>query len=188
MPNYLDLSGMAIVGNGIGRYSAAQLPDVIVAADGTLHPIREVSGMAGAVWHPWVGTDIYAYGGIEKEQANSYTRLAGAGGTVLKPRSWQSEPREFRLRHYDRSLVLGCGTSNCAGTNNWVTDITVGLWQNLYNGDIGRFTVGLEWEMISRKLFPGLSTPVLGSPTVAPSTNDNAVFTSIRWYPKYSTF
>jgi hypothetical protein len=91
------------------------------------------------------------------------------------------------MQRYDRRLVLG-GVSNCAGTNNWVADIAVGLWQNLYNGDIGRFTAGLQYELISRKLFPGLSTPVLGSPLIAPSTNDNIVYTSLRWYPKYSTF
>jgi len=61
---------MAMAGSGIGRYNAALLPDVIVAGDGTLHPIREASGMGGAIWHPWVGTDIYVYTGIEKEDAN----------------------------------------------------------------------------------------------------------------------
>jgi hypothetical protein len=190
MPNYLDLSGMAIIGNGIGRYSAAQLPDVMVAGDGSLHPIREVAGMAGAVWHPWVGTDIYAYGGIEKENASWYGAFAGpAGGPFPFSNLGLGNPN---LVNFGCSITSAAsfsgGTSNCAGTNNWVTDITVGLWQNLYNGDIGRFTVGLEWELLSRKLFPGLSTHVLGSPTVAPSTNDNAVFTSIRWYPKYPTF
>jgi hypothetical protein len=69
-----------------------------------------------------------------------------------------------------------------------MTDVTVGLWQNLYNGDIGRFTAGLQWEMIGRKLFPGLSAPPLGSPLVAPSTTNNIVMTSVRWYPKYPNF
>jgi hypothetical protein len=190
LPNTLDLSGMAMVGNGIGRYSAAQLPDVIVAGDGTLHPIREVAGMGGAVWHAWVGTDIYAYGGIEKEQATWYGAFAGAAGAAA-PFS--------NLGLGNPNLVnFGCnvttaasfsgGANNCAGTNNWVADIAVGLWTNLYNGDIGRFAAGLQYELISRKLFPGLSTPVLGSPLIAPSTNDNIVYTSLRWYPKYSTF
>jgi len=73
LPKYLELSGMAITGKGIGRYSAGQLPDVIVAPDGSLRAVKEVAGMAGAVWHPWVGTDIYGYAGIEKEDANFYT-------------------------------------------------------------------------------------------------------------------
>jgi hypothetical protein len=50
LPNYLDLNGMMIGGQGIGRYSAAQLPDVIVAGDGTLHPIKEIAGMDGPAW------------------------------------------------------------------------------------------------------------------------------------------
>jgi hypothetical protein len=56
------------------------------------------------------------------------------------------------------SLSFSGGTSNCNGANRWVSDITVGLWQNLYNGDIGRFTAGLQYEYISRKLFVA-STP-----------------------------
>ena len=66
---------MMIAGKGIGRYSAAQLPDVIVAGDGTLRPVKEIAGMGGAVWHAWTGLDIYAYGGIEKEDASFYTAV-----------------------------------------------------------------------------------------------------------------
>ena len=182
---------MMIAGKGIGRYSAAQLPDVIVAGDGTPRPVKEIARMGGAVWHAWTGLDIDAYGGIEKEDASWYGWVVSSGTLpALGP--------AFLGLGNPNLTNLGCnittaasfsgGTSNCNGTNHWVTDITVGLWQNLYSGDIGRFTAGLQYELISRKLFPGLSTPVLGSPLIAPSTNDNTVYTSLRWYPKYSTF
>jgi hypothetical protein len=197
LPNTLDLSGMMIAGNGIGRYSAAQLPDVIVAGDGTLHPIKEIAGMGGAVWHPWAGLDIYAYGGIEKEDANFYTAsnatLSSITGvpvtTINKLNGGLGNPNIANFGcDVTTAASFSGGTSNCNnGANHWVTDITVGLWQNLYNGDIGRFTAGLQYEYISRKLFAGLSGPA-GSPLISPSTNNNVFFTSLRWYPKYPTF
>ena len=192
MPSYLDLSGMAMVGKGVGRYAAAQLPDVIVAGDGTLHPIKEVSGMGGIVWHPWTGLDIYAYGGAEKEDANFYTgslATAGAMGAITPAQLGVGNPNVVNFGcNTPTAASFSGGTSNCAGNTHWVSDVTVGLWQNLYNGDVGRFTAGLQWEMIGRKLFPGLSTSALGSPLIAPSTTNNIIMTSVRWYPKYPTY
>jgi hypothetical protein len=192
LPSTLDLSGMMIAGKGVGRYSAAQLPDVIVAGDGTLRPVKEIAGMGGAVWHAWAGSDIYAYGGVEKEDASWYTAFTatpGAGGAIALSQLGLGNPNVTNFGcNVATAASFSGGTSNCNGANHWVTDITVGLWQNLYNGDIGRFAAGLQYEFIGRKLFAGLSTPALTSPLVAPSTNDNVVFTSVRWYPKYPTY
>jgi hypothetical protein len=191
LPNTLDLSGMMIAGKGIGRYSAAQLPDVIVAGDGTLRPVKEIAGMGGAVLHPWTGLDIYAYGGIEKEDTSWYNGVVSSGTPPALGPAFPGLGNP-NLTNFGCNITTSAsfsgGTSNCNGTNHWVTDITVGLWQNLYSGDIGRFTAGLQYEFIGRKLFAGLSAPPLGSPLVAPSTNDNIFFTSLRWYPKYPTY
>jgi hypothetical protein len=176
---------MAMAGKGIGRYLAALLPDAIVAGDGTLHPIREVSGMAGGIWHPWVGTDVYAYTGIEKEDANWYTGLTATGITQLGV----GNPNVVTFGcDVTTAASFSGGTSNCAGATHWVTDVAVGIWQNLYNGAVGRGALGLQWELINRKLFAGLSAPPLGSPLVAPSANNNMFLTSIRYYPNYPAF
>jgi outer membrane murein-binding lipoprotein Lpp len=192
LPSYLDLSGMAIVGKGIGRYSAGQLPDVIVAGDGSLHPIKEAAGMGGVVWHPWTGLDIYAYGGVEKEDPNFYTGFLatpGATGAITLSQLGVGNPNVVNFGcAITTAASFSGGTSNCAASTQWLTDVTVGFWQNLYNGDIGRFTFGFQWQMIDRKLFDGLSTPKLTSPLIAPSTTNNIVMTSIRWYPKYPTY
>jgi hypothetical protein len=85
----------------------------------------------------------------------------------------------------------GAGPSGCASNTKLLTDITVGFWQNLYNGDVGRFTFGLQWERLGRKLFDGNAVFPLSfgpGPTVAPSTSNNIIMTSIRWYPKYPTY
>jgi hypothetical protein len=185
LPNHFELTGMAMAGSGIGRYNAALLPDVIVAGDGTLHPIREASGMGGAIWHPWVGTDIYVYTGIEKEDANWYTGLTAAGVTQLGV----GNPNVVNFGcEVTTATSFSGGTSNCNGATRWVTDVAAGIWQNLYSGPVGRVALGLQWELITRKLFPGLSAPPLGSPLIAPSATNNMFLTSVRYYPNYPAF
>jgi hypothetical protein len=181
IPSFLDLSAEAMAGKGVGRYAAGQLSEVVVGPDGSLMPIKEVSAMGGVVLHPWMGLDVYGYAGFEKATANFFTSAAGgflgfgnpnlsnAGCTITTAASF------------------GGGASGCAGNTKMITDVTVGFWQNLYNGDVGRFALGVQWELISRKLFDGLNAATLATATgtVAPSTSDNIVMTSIRWYPKY---
>jgi hypothetical protein len=181
IPSFLDLSAEAMAGKGVGRYAAGQLSEVVVGPDGSLMPIKEVSAMGGLVLHPWMGLDVYGYAGFEKASSNFFTDAAGifrgygnpnlsnAGCTITTATSFAG------------------GASGCAGNTKMITDVTVGFWQNMYSGDVGRFALGVQWEMISRKLFDGLNAATLATATgtVAPSTSDNIVMTSIRWYPKY---
>jgi hypothetical protein len=122
-----------------------------------------------------MGTYIYAYAGFEKEGANFYTSAAGAFLGIGKPLAGSPTGNS------GCTILTGAsftgGASNCAGNTKMLTDITVGIWHNLYNGAVGRFAVGVQWEAIGRKLFDGIGG--------APSTTDNIVMTSIRWYPKY---
>jgi hypothetical protein len=184
-PSFLDLSGQAMVGKGIGRYNAGNLSDVVVGPDGSFRPIKEVTGMGGVVLHPWTGLDIYAYGGVEKEDANFFTTQSGAFAGLGNPNLTNAGCAITTFTSFTG------GVSNCAANTKMLTDITVGFWQNLYNGDVGRFTFGAEWQMIGRKLFNGNALlPVVNGPgpTTAPSSSDNIIMTSIRWYPKYPTY
>jgi hypothetical protein len=52
---------------------------------------------------------------------------------------------------------------------------TIGVWQKVYKGDYGRVTFGAQYEYIKRKAFNGIGG--------APSTDDNVVMTSVRYYP-----
>jgi hypothetical protein len=56
-----------------------------------------------------------------------------------------------------------------------VAELTVGFWQNLYKGDYGRVAAGLQYEYIKRDVFAGIGG--------APSTADNIVMSSLRYYP-----
>src|SRR5262245_65164970 len=56
-----------------------------------------------------------------------------------------------------------------------LSELTIGFWQNVYKGDYGRVTFGAQYEYIKRKAFNGIGG--------APSTDDNVVMTSVRYYP-----
>ena len=64
---------------------------------------------------------------------------------------------------------------NCIANNRRLSDVTAGFWQNLYKGQYGRLAVGAQWEYIKRDSFTGIGG--------APSTAENIVLTSLRWYP-----
>jgi hypothetical protein len=41
--NYLEFTGSILYGRGVGRYATGQLPDVTIAADGSLTPVVGLS-------------------------------------------------------------------------------------------------------------------------------------------------
>ncbi len=180
VPKYVDLQGSVLYGQGIGRYGASQLADVTVANDGTMSPITALHALGGVVLHPWDGLDLYGYGGFERADSNLFSAAVGAGGLI-----------GFGNPNVNN---LGCGivtnasftggTSNCVAINKEVDMVTVGFWQNLYKGPVGRVAACLQWEYIQRKSFDTVATNVantLGGGAV--STNDNVFLTSLRYYP-----
>src|SRR5262245_49711536 len=56
-----------------------------------------------------------------------------------------------------------------------LTELTVGFWQDLYKGRLGRVSLGAQYEYLKREAFEGVG----GSP----STDDNVFYTSLRYYP-----
>ena len=61
----VDLVGHFLGGDGVGRYSSAQLADVTARPDGTLAPIRSAAWLGMLELHANPKFDIYAYGGGE---------------------------------------------------------------------------------------------------------------------------
>ncbi|MBV9235397.1 MAG: hypothetical protein JOZ94_06160, partial [Xanthobacteraceae bacterium] len=172
IPKFLEFTGNAMYGKGIGRYGASQLVDVTIGPDGSLSPVTETTAMVGLVGHPWEGLDVYGYAGIEQVNGNSFnvgTSLFGlgnpgfsnAGCTIVTPSSFN-----------------GSTPSNCIANNRRTEDVTAGFWQNVYKGQYGRVAVGMEYEYIKRESFNGVGGTV--------STYDNVVFGSLRWYPTYN--
>ena len=162
---YVDVQGSIMYGTGIGRYGAGQLPDVTIAADGSLAPISALHVFGGIVVHPREGLDVYAYGGMEQARARFFDQLGygnpafdNSGCTVTTASSFNTTT-----------------TTTCVANNRRLSEVTVGFWQDLYKGYFGRVALGAQYEYIRREAFEGIGG--------APSTDNNVFYTSLRYYP-----
>jgi hypothetical protein len=188
IPKYLDLQGSVMVGDGIGRYGSSQLPDVTIGTNGSLTPLQTMQVLVGAVAHPWDGLDVYAYAGQEQVNANFWTIGATQGGfgnpayanNGCLPENLGSGTAGFN----DAITGLTC-TANVRRTQ----ELTVGFWNNIYKGAMGRLTFGMQYEYVRLQAFPGLATESAaatrlgGVPNGGLNPNNNVFFTSIRYYP-----
>ena len=156
-------------GKGVGRYAAAQLPDVTISADGSLTPLTELSAMVGLIAHPWVGLDVYGYAGFEQVNSSSFV----SGSTVFG--YGDADFANFGCATITAASFAGATPTSCVANNRRVASIQGGFWQNVYKGNYGRVAVGAEYEYIRRESFPGVGGSV--------STDDNIVLTSVRYYP-----
>ena len=155
-PKFVDLQGSVLYGQGIGRYGSSQLADVVIGPNGSLQPITSVQFMVGAVVHPFAGNDIYAYYGQEQTQANAWTVGGVQGG-------WGNQrfPDACGLLVPGSTDSVGFNGSSalCAANVQRVQEFTVGFWQDIYKGDLGRARVGLQYEYVSSICSP--ARPVL---------------------------
>ena len=160
IPGGLDLQITAMDGAGIGRYGSGQLPDVTLRPDGTLAPVREDTVMAGGTWHVTPTLDLYAYAGQEEESAK-YFNVGGAHQGVGNP--------AYNL--------AGCFLEggSCSPNLRAVDEITGGFWSRIYNGHYGSFRYGMQYSYHHNTAFAGAGGK--------PETDDNMVFTSVRYYP-----
>jgi hypothetical protein len=172
VPTFVDVQGSVLYGKGIGRYGASLLSDVVVWSDGTLSPITALQAMGGIILHPVDSLEIYGYAGFERADSHLFLTnnlaLSGFGNPNVNNTGCLIVT----------AASFSGGTSNCAAVNKEVDMVSVGFWQNIYKGSVGRFAVGAEWEWVQRKSFDTI--PGNGG---AVSTSDNAFFTSLRYYP-----
>jgi hypothetical protein len=201
IPKYLDVTASTMYGRGIGRYGASQLSDVYVGSDGSLQTITAFHGLVGAILHPWAGLDIYGYAGIEKEASAFWANPAGVGGV-----SGLGNPNLVNAGcNLTTAASFGVSTSapmnlTCSAVNKLVSGTTLGFWQDVYKGPMGRVATGLQWEWIHRESFAGYGCVGLtaasgcatfNAATVGPAlggvgavhTDDQMVLASVRWYP-----
>jgi hypothetical protein len=182
IPKLLELQGSVLYGQGIGRYTSSQLPDAVVGPSGSLSPITALSFLAGAVAHPFAGNDVYTYYGQDQTYANSWTVAGTPGG-------W-GNPNFVNNGCVGQNLTGGTlGTFNTpiAGTTctfdvQKTQEFTVGVWQDAYQGDMGRVRVGAQYEYVRLTAFPGVATGA-GTPNQGLTVNNNIVFLSLRYYP-----
>jgi hypothetical protein len=180
---YLDLQGSVLYGQGIGRYTSSQLPDAVVGPTGSLTPLTMLSYLVGAVGHPFAGNDIYLYYGEDKTYANSWTVGATQGG-------W-GNPAFVNNGCLNQSFTgASAGAFNtpiagsaCTFDVQKAQEFSIGFWQDLYKGDMGRVRVGGQYEYVRLTAFPGVATGAVGTPNQGLTVNNNIAFFSIRYYP-----
>src|SRR5262249_29532100 len=190
-PKFVDLQGSVLYGQGIGRYSSSQLADVVIGPDGSLRPITSVQFLVGGVAHPFAGNDIYAYYGQDQTQRNAWTVggvQGGWGNSAFPVACGVLIPGSTDSIGFNGSGAL------CAANVRRVQEFTIGFWQDIYKGDLGRARVGLQYEFVQLDLFsgatgviPGASGVTTAAATAAANTglhpNNNIVFFSLRYYP-----
>ena len=191
LPKTLDFQVQAVTGRGIGRYGAGLLADSTIAADGSLKPIGETIGLAGLTLHATPAIDVYAFGGIERENRaySSYTNTAGGTTNVGYGAPDASN--------------FGCGVLNapsattCSGQTQQLWSLTGGFWDKLYKGSFGEVRVGAQYSYTQRDVFATTATAAAATANAAaaglsvaqasrvfsPKASESTVMTSIRYYP-----
>ena len=158
IPGLFDVQGSGLTGRGVGRYGAAQLPDVTFAPNGRIEPINENIWLAGGTVHATKQLDVYAFAGEEHEDRQTYSTTYGYGSGLLN--------------------LGGCLTEGgaCSAATKYVSEETIGFWDKFYQGPFGRMQFGVQASLLERHAFSGLNG-------IAPIANNPMVFTSLRYYP-----
>jgi len=183
----LDLAAHVQGGDGIGRFSSAQLADVTARPDGTLAPIHSYAWLGSLEGHPNPKLDVYAYFGGEYAARAAYTFTNAAGNPV---------PVGYGSALFNNS---GCAAevfpggpgapgnsgTTCTGDIHHIIEGTLGFWHKFYNGPKGRVQWGLQYSYLTKYGWSGnnfnSATGVAG-PSLRPHAVDNMVFTSFRYY------
>jgi hypothetical protein len=165
-------------GSGVGRYGAAQLSDTAINADGTLHLIRDLQGLATLEWHG-KKLDLFSYAGAEYAgRAVSYDLFTGKNVGYGSPTAnnsgcYTEQPPAVNTGFTPTGLV------NCTGDTRAIMEGTLGFVYRFYNGPKGKFQFSSEYSYVTRQTWSGVAgTGTSGSP----SGLDNMVYASFRYY------
>ena len=187
-------------GDGIGRYSSAQLADVTARPNGTLAPIRSAAWLGELELHPNPKLDIYAYGGGEYAARTAYSFISpanplitvgvGYGSPLFNNSGCTTEGIPAPTGNPQFPPVpspTGPGSSGtCNGDIHQIVEGTLGFWHKLYNGPKGRLQWGVQYSYFAKYAWSGNATTNVVPPATVisqrPKGIDNMVFTSFRYY------
>jgi hypothetical protein len=154
----LDFQASFLWGTGIGRYGSAQLADATILPNGQLQPLPGLDWLVGLVARPDEKWDLYLYGGQERVSEASYGSF-GYGNPIVDT----------------KDCFLGGAYLSCKADTESVWQVQLGGWNKFYQGKAGMMEVGLSYSYLHKSAFAGNAG--------APSTNDNIVMLSFRYYP-----
>ena len=188
----VDVGVHFLGGDGVGRYSSAQLADVTARPDGTLAPIRGGSALGTIELHPSPKLDVYLNYGVEYAFRTAYTFTnATSGATVpvgfgspLFNNSGCENGDAANLTNGAPSGPFSPNTGNgaCNGDIRNIQEGTLGFWHKVYNGPRGGFRWGIQYSYIFRNTWSGSGGLPAGTPGINAKAVDNMVFTSFRYY------
>jgi hypothetical protein len=175
-------------GSGVGRYGASQLPDVSINADGTVHLIKDLQGLATLEWHG-KKLDVFSYVGSEyAARTYSYDRIQSLTSTTPVFVGYGA-PTFNDIGCYTETVpgtsVFVSGPvpgslSKCSAQTRDITEGTIGFWYRFHNGPRGRYQSGMQYSYVTRQTWSGEGfTKGVG---VSPEGLDNMVFASFRYY------
>jgi hypothetical protein len=189
----LELGGHILVGNGIGRYSSASLPDATAHANGSLELLAGGSALGKLEWHATPRFDVYAYYGGEYVKRAYYATglyVTATGPTNNQPiLAGYGAPNNIVSGCYTEVLPGGSpngggnvpgSASNCNADNRNIQEGTFGYWYRFYQGPRGTLQQGIQYSYAVRHTWLGFDpTTGLG---FSPKGIDNMWFTSFRYY------
>lgn len=190
----LEIGAHILAGNGVGRYSTAQLPDATAHPDGSLELLTGGSALGSAEWHATPRFDLYAYYGGEYAKRAWYNTgytVTTAGPTLGQPiLGGYGAPTNDVAGCYVEVLPVtspnGGGNvtgaaANCEADNRNIQEGTFGYWYRFYKGIHGTLQQGLQYSYAERRTWQGIGDPAAGL-TNSPKAIDNMWFTSFRYY------
>src|SRR5713101_450235 len=188
----VDLVGHFQGGDGVGRYSSAQLADVTARPDGTLAPIRTAAWLGSLELHPTPKLDLYAYGGGEYAARPAYsfsspltgnTVAVGYGSPLFNNSGCTTEGIPSSTATNSSPTAPG-SAGTCNGDIHHIVEGTVGFWHKLYNGSKGRLQWVIQYSYLTKVAWSGNAgtNVAVPGPSLRPKAVDNMVFTSFRYY------
>lgn len=177
----------ALFGDGVGRYSDAQIADVTARPNGTLALIRGGGALGTIELHPSPKLDVYLNYGAEYSFRTAYTYLTnqavpatvGVGfGSPLFNNSGCELADPLPTGQFGGNATNGA----CRGDLRNIQEGTVGFWHKFYNGGPkGGLRWGIQYSYLVRNGWSGNNnTPAAAG--VSPKAVNNMVFTSFRYY------
>ena len=171
-------------GSGVGRYGAAQLSDLSINADGTLHLIKDYQGLTTLEYHG-KKLDVYAYTGAEYAgRTYSFDPLANAGKGANV--GYGAPTFKNYGCYIETAPTVNTGftpgtLANCTGDTRAAIEGTAGFWYTFYNGAKGRFRFGTQYSYVTRQTWSGANLAGTAG-ALSPEGLDGMVFTSFRYY------
>jgi len=162
----------AFGGSGVGRYGAAQLADVSINYDGTIHLVKDLQGLATLEWHG-KKLDVYSYLGSEYA-ARTYSFDSVQGAFV----GYGSPSFNNSGCYAETAPAAGpvAGTlAHCTGDARALTEGTIGFWYRIYNGTRGKVQFGTQYSYLNKATWSGANG-------LEPHGLDSMAFMSFRYY------